>query len=208
MISAQPVAAALLVNPLLTAMLIGAFVAVMLALNGRGRVTASQRRHRRYRATAERVLQRLPQLAGDAQRLVYLRRINPYVFEELLSLALERQGHPVQRSASYSGDGGLDGQVFIDGHRWLIQAKRYGKTITPAYIREFGTLLLRERCGCFFIHTGRTGNLSRLLLHAYPQVQLVSGQRLLNLLAGDAAWLSSIPFPVKSGWSVSDASRS
>ncbi|MDL4914904.1 MAG: restriction endonuclease [Enterobacterales bacterium endosymbiont of Blomia tropicalis] len=207
MMSAQHIAAALMMNPLLAVVLIGLFVAVMLALNGRGRVTSSQRCHRRYRATAERVLQRLPQLAGDAQRLVYLRRINPYAFEELLLLALERQGHPVQRNASYSGDGGLDGQVFIDGHRWLIQAKRYGKTITPAHIRNFGTLLLRERCGGFFIHTGRTGNLSRLLLHAYPQVRLISGQRLLNLLAGDAAWLSSIPFPVKSGWSVSDASQ-
>lgn len=208
MISAQHIAAALRIGPLLAVVLAGVFVAVMLALTCRTRMTASQRRHRRYRATAERVLQRLPQLAGDAQRLAYLRKINPYVFEELLLLAFERQGHPVQRSASYSGDGGLDGQVFIDGQRWLIQAKRYSSTITPAHIRDFGTLLLRERCVGFFIHTGRTGNLSRLLLHAYPQVRLISGQRLLNLLAGDAAWLSSIPFPVKSGWSTSDVSPS
>jgi restriction system protein len=206
-ISAQHIAAALRMDPLLAVVLIGLFVAVMLALNGRTRATASQRRHCSYRATAERVLQRLPQLAGDAQRLAYMRKINPYVFEELLLLAFERQGHPVQPNASYSGDGGLDGQVFIDGHRWLIQAKRYGKTITLSHIRDFGTLLLRERCGGFFIHTGRTGNLSRLLLHAYPQVRLISGQRLLNLLAGDAVRLSSTPFPVKSGWSVSDASQ-
>lgn len=208
MISAQHIAAALMMNPLLAVVLAGVFVAVMLALTCRTRMTASQRRHRRYRATAERVLQRLPQLAGDAQRLAYLRKINPYVFEELLLLAFERQGYPVQRNTSYSGDGGLDGQVFIDGHRYLIQAKRYGKTITPSHIRDFGPLLLRERCGGFFIHTGRTGNLSRLQLHAYPQVQLISGQRLLDLLAGDAAWLSSTPFPVKSGWSTSDVSPS
>lgn len=184
MMSAQHIAAALRMNPLLAVVLTGLFVAVMLVLTCRTRMTAS---HRRYRATAERVLQRLPQLAGDAQRLAYLRKINPYVFEELLLLAFELQGHPVQRNASYSGDGGLDGQVFIDGHRWLIQAKRYGITITPAHIRNFAPLLLRERCGGFFIHTGRTGNFSRLLLHAYPQVQQVSGQRLLNLLAGTPA---------------------
>jgi restriction system protein len=208
MISAQHIAAALMMNPLLAVVLAGVFVAVMLALTCRGQMTASQRRHRCYRAMAERVLLQLPQLTGDAPRLVYLRRINPYVFEELLLLAFERQGHPVQRNTSYSGDGGLDGQVFIDGQRWLIQAKRYSKTITPAHIRDFATLLLRERCGGFFIHTGRTGNLSRLLLHAYPQVQLISGQRLLNLLAGDAVRLSSTPFPVKSGWSTSDVSPS
>ena len=188
MMSAQHIAAVLLMNPLLALVLAGVFGAVMLALACRGRVTASQRRHRRYRVTAERVLQRLPQLDGDAQRLTYLRKINPYVFEELLLLAFERQGYPVKRNASYSGDGGLDGQVFIDSHRWLIQAKRYGKTAAPSHIRDFATLLQRERYGGFFIHTGRTGNFSRLLLHAYPQVQLVSGQRLLNLLAGDAGW--------------------
>lgn len=51
----------------------------------------------------------------------YLRKINPYVFEELLLLALERQGLTVVRNASYSGDGGTDGQVIIDDECWLIQ---------------------------------------------------------------------------------------
>lgn len=50
---------------------------------------ARTRRHRCYRQTAARVLTRLPQLASDGARLNYLRRINPYVFEELLLLALE-----------------------------------------------------------------------------------------------------------------------
>ena len=59
----------------------------------------------------------------------YLRKINPYVFEELLLLAFERRGMRVIRNSRYSGDGGLDGQVLIDGERWLIQAKRYGRTI-------------------------------------------------------------------------------
>jgi len=170
--------------------------------------SAREHRHWRYRQTAERVRRRLPQLASDGVRLIYLRKINPYVFEELLLLAFEQQGLKVVRNHAYSGDGGLDGQVFIGGERWLIQAKRYGKTIPPSHIRDFATLLLSERCGGFFIHTGRTGNLSRLLLHAYPQMQLVSGQRLLNLLAGDASWLSSISCPVASRWSVSDVSRS
>lgn len=188
MMSAQHIVAALVGNPWLAAVLIGLFVAVMAGLNCRGRETASRRRHRRYQATAARVLERLPQLAGDAQRLTYLRKINPYVFEELLLLACECQGHPVKRNASYSGDGGLDGQVIIDGKKYFIQAKRYGRTITPSHIQDFGALLLKSRCEGFFIHTGRTGHLSRALLQNHPHVHLVSGQRLLDLLAGKPCW--------------------
>lgn len=152
---------------------------------------ARARRHHRYRQTAGRVLARLPQLASDGARLNYLRRINPYVFEELLLLALENQGLTVRRNPSYSGDGGLDGQVFIAGERWLIQAKRYSRSISPQHIRDFGELLSREGCCGFFIHTGRTGRKSRDSLQAHPQIQLVSGQRLLNLLAGRPGWCQS-----------------
>ncbi|BEO39395.1 restriction endonuclease [Serratia marcescens] len=190
MMSAQYIAAALMVNPVLTAVLIVLFVAVMLGLNCRGRETASRRRHRRYRATARRVLARLPRLCGDGQRLAYLRKINPYVFEELLLLAFERQGYAVIRNTAYSGDGGLDGQVIIEGKTYFIQAKRYGRTITPSHITRFGALLRHHHCDGFFIHTGRTGQLSRVLLQNHPHVYLVSGQKLLALLAGKAEWTS------------------
>ncbi|BEO77587.1 restriction endonuclease [Serratia marcescens] len=189
MISAQHIAAALMVNPVLTVVLVVLFVAVMIGLNCRGRETASRRRHRRYQATATRVLARLPLLGGDGQRLAYLRKINPYVFEELLLLAFERQGHAVIRNASYSGDGGLDGQVIIGGKTYLIQAKRYGRTITPSHITRFGALLRHHHCDGFFIHTGRTGQLSRVLLQNHPHVHLVSGRKLLALLAGNTEWL-------------------
>lgn len=190
MISAQHITAALMVNPVLTVVLIVLFVAVMLGLNCRGRETASRRRHRRYQATAMRVLARLPLLGGDGQRLAYLRKINPYVFEELLLLAFERQGYAVIRNTSYSGDGGLDGQVIIEGKTHLIQAKRYGRTITPSHITSFGALLRHHHCQGFFIHTGRTGQLSHALLQNHPHIYLVSGQKLLALLAGNAEWTS------------------
>lgn len=188
--SAQHITAALIVNPVLTVVLIVLFVAVMLGLNCRGRETASRRRHRRYQATAMRVLVRLPLLGGDGQRLAYLRKINPYVFEELLLLAFERQGYAVIRNTAYSGDGGLDGQVIIEGKTYLIQAKRYGRTITPSHITSFGALLRHHHCQGFFIHTGRTGQLSHALLQNHPHIHLVSGQKLLALLAGNAEWTS------------------
>ncbi|EGK8382452.1 restriction endonuclease [Salmonella enterica] len=193
MMSPQHVGIALMANPVLAVLLTGLFIAVMAGLNLRGRESASVRRHRRYRAAAARVLQRLPQLGGNGQRLAYLRKINPYVFEELLLLAFERQGYAVIRNPSYSGDGGLDGQVIIGAQKYLIQAKRYGRAITPSHITRFGALLRHHHCQGFFIHTGRTGQLSRALLQNHPHVHLVSGQKLLALLAGNAEWLSFLP---------------
>ncbi|NDL64274.1 restriction endonuclease [Acerihabitans arboris] len=150
--------------------------------------TASQRRHRRYQRQALRVLSRLPQLRDDAARITYLRKVDPYVFEEVLLTAFLRQGNRIKRNASYSGDGGKDGQVWVNGQRWLIQAKRFAGNIQAQHVRDFGALVRQEHCHGFFVHTGRTGDVSRDVLDAYPEIALLSGGRLLKLLSGDAGW--------------------
>ncbi|WP_409160574.1 restriction endonuclease [Pectobacterium sp. B2J-2] len=156
------------------------------------RKSARQRRHQRYLAQAVRILALLPKINGKGKQLSYLRKINPYVFEELVLLALEHQGFKVVRNASYSGDGGLDGQVIIDGRRWLIQAKRYSRAIDPAHVEAFSALLIQHQCGGLFIHTGRTGTKSRQRENtrnndSFP-LYIISGQRLLFLLTDELAW--------------------
>lgn len=181
MISAPYVAALLMANPVLLAVLLAVIIFLLWRFR---RQSASEQRHRRYRATAQRVYTRLRQLSGDGQRMRYLRKINPYVFEELLLLAFERQGYAVQRNASYSGDGGLDGRVHINGECWLIQAKRYSRAITPSHVQDFDALLTRMGQRGLFIHTGRTGQKSRTVSSGSQQLMIISGQRLLALLAG------------------------
>lgn len=139
-------------------------------------------RHTRYQQQALRVLAKLPQLAGDGQRLSYLRKINPYVFEELLLTAFERRGYRIQRNPRYSGDGGLDGQVWQGEQRYLVQAKRYARHVHAAHIAAFGRLVRSEHCRGYFIHTGRTGAGCRAELKRFPEVELLSGQTLLALL--------------------------
>ena len=129
-------------------------------------LAAWHRQHRKYRrhegkaSQAERVLAKLLSFTGDralAQTLGYLRKIDPYVFEELVLCTLERQGIAVVRNASYSGDGGLDGEFVYKGCRYLVQAKRYVGTINAAHVQAFGTLIAaRQAQGGLFIHTGRT----------------------------------------------------
>ncbi|WP_373367259.1 restriction endonuclease [Pectobacterium brasiliense] len=156
------------------------------------RKSARQRRHQRYLIQAVRILALLPKMSGGNKQLSYLRKINPYVFEELILLAFEHQGFKVVRNASYSGDGGLDGQVFIAGRRWLIQAKRYSRAIEPAHVEAFSELLIQHQCGGLFIHTGRTGTKSRQRENSernnnFP-IYIISGQRLLLLLTGKVGW--------------------
>lgn len=171
-----------------TIVLIAAGVMVLLLLVF-SRRTVSQRRHHRYRKKAARALLRLPQLRGEAARMVWLRRMNPYVFEEMLLTALSRQGLRIRRNTRYSGDGGADGQVWINGQRWLIQAKRYSATISAAHVCAFGQLAEREGCPGLFVHTGRTGEASREVFRRYDNIILISGQRLLWLLSGDRRWI-------------------
>lgn len=162
------------------------FFVVVGTLNRYQRV--SVRRHRRYRRYAARVLQKLPELESDGRRLCYLRKINPFVFEELLLLAFERQGYRVRRNARYSGDGGLDGQVWIAGTHYLIQAKRYSRAIDPQHVADFARLLRQRNKAGLFIHTGRTGLKSRTEADEYAQLHIISGQILLAFLAGSRLW--------------------
>lgn len=115
--------------------------------------------------------------------LAYLRKIDPFVFEELLLTCFERQGYTIRRNERYTGDGGLDGRVWLHGEVYLVQAKRYKDSINPAHVKEFGRVIQsRGAVGGFFIHTGRTGNQSKELLRQYPQIQLLSGQKLVEFI--------------------------
>lgn len=158
-------------------------VAFLLLRKTRG---ARARRHQRYRQTANRVLLKLPELKAG-QQILYLRKINPYVFEEMILTAIERRGIPVRRNQRYSGDGGIDGQFWIGQERWIVQAKRFASAVRPEHIRQFGELARKEKCKGLFVHTGRTGFISFKHFSDYPEILLVSGASLLDLLSGESA---------------------
>ncbi|CUJ48609.1 Restriction endonuclease [Achromobacter sp. 2789STDY5608633] len=117
------------------------------------------------------------------QRLAYLRKIDPFAFEELLLDAFERKGYEVRRNNRYTGDGGVDGVVFKDGRRYLIQAKRYAGHVQRAHIEQFCHLLDAKDCLGFFCHTGKTGQAGKDLVKAHGKATVLSGQRLLDFLS-------------------------
>lgn len=97
----------------------------------------------------------LPPALRTAFVLRTLRRINPFVFEELLLHCCADNGWQVRRNQSYIYDGGVDGIFYWQGHQFLLQAKRYSGDINPAHVAQFADLVTaRQACGGAFIHTG------------------------------------------------------
>lgn len=147
------------------------------------------RRHESTRASADSVLSKLREIdsaredKGDLSWfLSYLRKINPFVFEELLLLSFERKGYRIRRNERYTGDGGVDGRVWIGEELWLIQAKRYRNGIKKEHLEEFCSLCLREGCHGYFIHTGKTPKTHYDVIKDCPQVEIISGRKLHNLI--------------------------
>ena len=149
------------------------------------RVRLPSSRHQQYIRLAERVLEQLRD--GEVQlpkALGILRKMNPYAFEELLLTCCHERSWKIERNFKYSGDGGLDGRVTIAGRLYLIQAKRYRGYINPKHIHDFHRVIQGEEAvGGFFIHTGRTSELSKELLREY-RITLLSGQRLVDFVLG------------------------
>lgn len=127
-------------------------------------------------------------------QLLYTRLLamDPLAFEELLLESFERRGYKVIRNHRYTGDGGIDGQVVIDGAVWLIQAKRYADTILPEHVAAFEALCRARGKRGLFIHTGRTLPRSRAVVARGSSIEILVGRALLALLTDG-------PFPDLSG---------
>ncbi|MFA1068201.1 restriction endonuclease [Klebsiella pneumoniae] len=133
-------------------------------------------------------------LPGFPQKINYLRKIDPFVFEELLLEGFESHGFRTIRNKRYTGDGGIDGQVIIGKHRYLIQAKRYRGHIALQHVQEFDTLLKRHNCHGLFCHTGKTGAASKAVSFASDRMEIISGQRLIDLLTpGSSFTIATAP---------------
>ncbi|MDN2700393.1 restriction endonuclease [Janthinobacterium sp. SUN100] len=152
--------------------------------------------HRRRIGQSRAVLRAVRQFEGEgyaARCLAYLRNVDPLVFEEVVLSSLEDAGLFVLRNAKYSGDGGIDGKVWLPGYGWCaVQSKRYGGHVNHHHVAAFGEAICHHgfRAG-LFLHTGRSG------AAVYPhltksKVVLVSGASLVQLVlgrrAGEVVW--------------------
>jgi restriction system protein len=137
-------------------------------------------RHQRNVASAEKRLKTLQSIDAPARQFSYLRKLDPFVFEELILTAIRNNGGRIKRNKRYTGDGGIDGRATINRVDYLIQAKRYGKHINRQHVATFEELCKKTGKRGLFVHTGRTG--AGAQQSTGERVDIVSGQRLLDLL--------------------------
>lgn len=140
-----------------------------------------KKRHLLCKWAATQQLKRLRRFTTPQEQITHLRGVNPFVFEEMILTALKQRGHQIKRNKRYSGDGGIDGQVIIEGHCYLIQAKRYANHINPAHVQTFKLLCQRHGKRGLFVHTGKTGKKSYHITQ-FSEIEIISGERLLNML--------------------------
>ncbi len=142
-------------------------------------------RHHRNIGKSKEILKKLRAFNGeyvDGRIVNYLKKINPYVYEEILLTIFEERGYRIERNKRYSGDGGIDGKVFLNGKKYIIQAKRYKNYIKEEHIKEFECCIRAMGAdGGFFVHTGKTGK-EKMDRYRNGTIEIISGQKLVNFI--------------------------
>lgn len=148
--------------------------------------SVKQKRHRYKIKKAKQIILKFGDFNDEfrnAKIITYLRKIDPYVFEELLLEAFEIKGYRVKRNKSYSNDGGVDGLIFNEkDERIFVQAKRYKGFVNRQHIHDFSRFISANNAvGGYFIHTGKT---SKLILEQFrdSNIHIISGSKLVELI--------------------------
>ena len=167
-----------------TIIVITLFVTVLLFFSFAGK--KGRIRQRKNIKTADKVIKQLSCFSGEnkeARILSYLRKIDPFVFEELLLTSFEKLGYIIERNDRYTGDGGIDGRVYLNGKLYLIQAKRYKSYVNTKHLSDFLQLVnqTEQAEGGYFIHTGKTGK-ETYQLYKNSRIEIISGDKLINLI--------------------------
>lgn len=120
---------------------------------------------KRWRIKASfKYLKKIESITGENEfqlTIGYLRKIDPFIFEEMILSRLKLQGYKIYRNKRYTGDGGIDGKFKYNGKLYYIQAKRYKSYITKSHVIDFNNLIQKKKVKGLFVHTGKTGKGSK-----------------------------------------------
>lgn len=147
-------------------------------------MTPKRRFHWKMRRESRSAYKKLSRLDDTDQKLTYLRTLHHFAFEELILHAFKKMGWSVTRNSSYTGDGGIDGEVFYKGERYLIQAKRYTGTVRVKDVEDFYRVTILKKCKGFFIHTGKTPKTVNTIRGLNDKITFIYGKSLVDFLDG------------------------
>ena len=139
-------------------------------------------KHQRNIISSKKIISKINNFKHPGQKINYLRKTDPFVFEEILLTAFENNGYNIKRNKRYTGDNGIDGVVYNKkGETFLIQAKRYSNYINLQHVKDFNEILLKKGYKGFFIHSGKTGKKSKDEFRGSNMV-IISGNNLIKLI--------------------------
>lgn len=122
---------------------------------------------------------------SNARIISYLRKIDPYVFEEMMLSVIEDSNIRVYRNLQYSGDGGIDGIFKLDKGKVLVQCKRYSNYINHSDVSKLAMKVKSDKYYLgLFVHTGKTGQQSKKTTSEHGNVIFLSGSSLVDVLVG------------------------
>jgi restriction system protein len=113
---------------------------------------------------ADKQLKKIRSFSGgnlEIRVINYLRKIDHFVFEEMLLTCFKEKGYKIKRNKAYTGDGGIDGTVWINRKKHLIQAKRYSNYISLQHMKDFINVCEKFKTRGIFAHTGKMGKETR-----------------------------------------------
>ena len=141
------------------------------------------RKHRRKQISASKVIEKINSIDNFPQKIGYLRKIDPFVFEELLLSAFSSQGYKIKRNKKYTGDGGIDGVFYVGERKVLVQAKRYKGFVSTQHIKDIENIAKIRNCYAVFCHTGKTHRCTLDLYRNHDRLIIISGEKLIDLIS-------------------------
>lgn len=116
---------------------------------------------------------------ADIKIINYLRKIDPFTFEELLLTAFKEAGCRIKRNKKYTGDGGIDGRFSYNRKKYYIQAKRYNGYIKNSDIIKFSFKCKKDKVKGLFIHTGKPVDILKIKEHDLNNIIIINPNDLI-----------------------------
>lgn len=147
-------------------------------------IKGKKKTHKWRLDSAEKTLKKVRTFEHDGQILNYLKKIDAFVFEEILLFVFnERKEIKILRNEKYTGDGGVDGIFFIGKDKYLIQAKRYKDFVNTAHIKKFIEDIEKNKAvKGYFIHTGKTREATKKDFIQNEKIDIISGTKLVHFI--------------------------
>lgn len=140
-------------------------------------------KHQRNVFKGEKIINKINAFKYPGQKINYLKKIDPFVFEELLLSAFKNKGFRIVRNRKYTGDGGIDGIIYNkENKKILLQAKRYSNYINRQHLKDFENIIFREKAiKGYFIHTGKSSAETRNMFSS-SNIEIIGGNKLIELI--------------------------